>query len=115
MLLTDLVMPGVDGIEAIRRLRPPGSSTGILVLTSFGAEDQVIPAIRAGADGYLLKDVDPLSWPGRSAPSSRGEPMLAPPRRRRCHGGGFDDRRSTPTSRGSPPASARYSPVWDGV
>ena len=49
-------MPGVDGIEAIRRLRAAGSSVGILVLTSFSGAEQVIPAIRAGADGYMLKD-----------------------------------------------------------
>jgi DNA-binding NarL/FixJ family response regulator len=79
VLLLDLVMPNVDGVEAIGRLRRHGSSTRILVLTSFVAEDQVIPAIRAGADGYLLKDVDPLELAGAIRAVSRGEPMLAPP------------------------------------
>ena len=51
VLLTDLVMPGVDGIEAIRRLRAEGPPLGILVLTSFSGTEQVIPAIQAGADG----------------------------------------------------------------
>ena len=53
VLLTDLVMPGVDGIETIRRLRAEGQPLGILVLTSFSGSDQVIPAIQAGADGYF--------------------------------------------------------------
>ncbi len=79
VLLLDLVMPKVDGVEAIGRLRRHGSSTRILVLTSFVAEDQVIPAIRAGADGYLLKDVDPLELAGAIRAVSRGEPMLAAP------------------------------------
>ncbi len=79
VLLLDLVMPKVDGVEAIGRLRRHGSSTRILVLTSFVAEDQVIPAIRAGADGYLLKDVDPLELAGAIRAVSRGEPMLASP------------------------------------
>ena len=79
VLLLDLVMPQVDGVEAIGRLRRHGSATRILVLTSFVAEDQVIPAIRAGADGYLLKDVDPLELAEAIRAVSRGEPMLAPP------------------------------------
>ena len=78
VLLTDLVMPGVDGIEAIRRLRAAGRPLGILVLTSFSGADQVIPAIRAGADGYLLKDAGPGALEDAIRAVQRGEPMLAP-------------------------------------
>jgi len=78
VLLTDLVMPGVDGIEAIRRLRAGGAPLGILVLTSFSGADQVIPAIRAGADGYLLKDAGPSALEDAIRAVHRGEPMLAP-------------------------------------
>ena len=80
VLLLDLVMPRVDGVDAIGRLRRHGSSTRILVLTSFVAEDQVIPAIRAGADGYLLKDVDPLELAGRSVRSAAANRCWLPPR-----------------------------------
>ncbi|HKY65591.1 MAG TPA: response regulator transcription factor [Acidimicrobiales bacterium] len=78
VLLTDLVMPGVDGIEAIRRLRAADDRVGILVLTSFGGADQVIPAIRAGADGYLLKDAGPAALEDALRAVHRGEPMLGP-------------------------------------
>lgn len=78
VLLTDLVMPGVDGIEAIRRLRAEGPPLGILVLTSFSGTEQVIPAIQAGADGYLLKDADPAALDRAIRAVHRGEPMLAP-------------------------------------
>src|SRR5512136_661763 len=58
VVLMDLVMPGMDGIEAIRRIVDGRPESRILVLTSFSAEDKVFPAIKAGAMGYLLKDCD---------------------------------------------------------
>src|SRR5919106_3174794 len=78
VLLTDVVMPGVGGIEVIRRLRASGSPVGLLVLTSFSGADQVIPAIQAGADGYLLKDAGPATLADAIRAVHRGDPMLAP-------------------------------------
>ncbi|HYZ98892.1 MAG TPA: response regulator transcription factor [Acidimicrobiales bacterium] len=78
VLLTDVVMPGVGGIEVIRRLRASGSPVGLLVLTSFSGADQVIPAIQAGADGYLLKDAGPAALDEAIRAVHRGEPLLAP-------------------------------------
>ncbi|HET6774066.1 MAG TPA: response regulator transcription factor [Acidimicrobiales bacterium] len=78
VLLTDLVMGGVDGIEAITRLRAEGPPVGILVLTSFSGAEQVIPAIRAGADGYLLKDAGPEALARAIRAVHRGEPLLGP-------------------------------------
>jgi two-component system, NarL family, response regulator LiaR len=57
--LVDLVMPRVDGIEAIGRIRAERPETRVIVLTSFVDEDRMLPAVRAGAVGYLLKDVQP--------------------------------------------------------
>jgi len=59
VILMDLVMPQVDGISAIRHITSERPSAGILVLTSFAADDKILPAIKAGAQGYLLKDSDP--------------------------------------------------------
>jgi DNA-binding NarL/FixJ family response regulator len=78
VLLTDLVMPGVDGIAAIRELRAGGPPVGILVLTSFSGAEQVIPAIRAGADGYLLKDAGPGALEDAIRAVHRGDALLAP-------------------------------------
>jgi DNA-binding NarL/FixJ family response regulator len=54
--LMDIRMPEVDGIEATRRIIESGSATKILILTTYGADDLVLAALRAGASGYLLKD-----------------------------------------------------------
>lgn len=59
VILMDLVMPKMDGIEAIRNIREQFPTARILVLTSFDDDDRVFPAIKAGAQGYLLKDTKP--------------------------------------------------------
>jgi NarL family two-component system response regulator LiaR len=59
VILMDLVMPGKTGIQAIQEIRQENSEARILVLTSFGEDDQVFSAIKAGALGYLLKDSSP--------------------------------------------------------
>ena len=59
VVLMDLSMPGVDGIEAIRRLRTAGHQTPVVVLTSFAEPERVRSALEAGAVGYLLKDSEP--------------------------------------------------------
>jgi two-component system, NarL family, response regulator LiaR len=59
VVLIDLVMPRVDGIEAIRRLRERVPAARAIVLSSFVDDDKLFPAVRAGAAGYLLKDVQP--------------------------------------------------------
>jgi DNA-binding NarL/FixJ family response regulator len=59
VVLLDLKMPGVDGQTALEELRARGLSARVLVLTSVAESSHVLPAVRAGAVGYLYKDVDP--------------------------------------------------------
>ncbi|MDQ6601849.1 MAG: response regulator transcription factor, partial [Chloroflexota bacterium] len=59
VVLMDLTMPGMGGIAAIDALRQSYPSLKIIALTSFADDEQVFPALEAGADGYLLKDIDP--------------------------------------------------------
>ena len=78
VVLMDLVMPGTDGLEATRRITAGDGAPAVLVLTSFASDDQVIPAVRAGASGYLLKDVDPLDLEQAIRAVHRGEGLLSP-------------------------------------
>ena len=78
VVLLDLVMPRVDGLEAIRRIREQAPATRILVLTSFADDHTVLPAVRAGAAGYLLKDVQPPELAGAIRTVHAGEALLAP-------------------------------------
>ncbi|MEV7198315.1 response regulator transcription factor [Streptomyces griseoluteus] len=59
VILMDVLMPGTDGIEALRRLRALGNPARVLIVTSFTERRTVVPALRAGAAGYVYKDVDP--------------------------------------------------------
>jgi len=59
VILLDLVMPRLDGIGALRRLSEVAPGARVIVLTSFGEDERLFTALRAGASGYLLKDVEP--------------------------------------------------------
>jgi two-component system, NarL family, response regulator LiaR len=59
VVLMDLVMPALDGIEATRRILRERPDTRVIALTSFLDDDKLLPAVRAGAHGYLPKDVEP--------------------------------------------------------
>jgi DNA-binding NarL/FixJ family response regulator len=78
VVLMDLVMPRLGGVEAIERLRASGSTARVIVLTSFLDEDKVLPAVRAGAAGYLLKDVEPAQLVAAIRTVDRGEALLHP-------------------------------------
>jgi NarL family two-component system response regulator LiaR len=76
VILMDLVMPELDGIEATRQITSKVPGTHILVLTSFAADEKVFPAIKAGALGYLLKDSGPEELVEAIRKVHRGEPSL---------------------------------------
>src|SRR5215213_2341342 len=78
VVLMDLVLPGIDGVEATRRVKSVSPSTRIIVLTSFSDDDKVFPAIKAGAISYLLKDVSPMELARAVRAAKRGEAVLHP-------------------------------------
>lgn len=78
VILMDLLMPGMDGIEATRQITAHQPGARILVLTSFAADNKLFPAIKAGALGYLLKDSSPEELLRAIRQVHRGEPALHP-------------------------------------
>jgi two-component system, NarL family, response regulator LiaR len=78
VVLMDLVMPRLDGIEATRRIKQQAAGTAVIALTSFAGDDQVVPALEAGASSYLLKDVTPEELVDAIRAVHRGEPRLHP-------------------------------------
>lgn len=78
VVLMDLVMPHMDGIQAIRETRKLSPGTQVLVLTSFAEDDKVFPAIKAGAVGYQMKDVAPAELCDAIRAVHRGETPLHP-------------------------------------
>jgi DNA-binding NarL/FixJ family response regulator len=78
VMLLDLQLPSVDGVEALRMLRDRENPTRVLVLTSFTDPAKVVPALRAGAAGYLFKDVDPEALAQAIRAVHAGQVLLEP-------------------------------------
>ncbi len=76
--LVDLVMPGMDGVEATRRIKEVSPRTQVIILTSYHEDQHIVPAIRAGALSYLLKDVKPAELVEAVRKAARGEVVLHP-------------------------------------
>jgi DNA-binding NarL/FixJ family response regulator len=75
---SDIRMPGMDGIAAVRALRSRGDATPVLMLTTFDEPDLLLDATQAGAQGFLLKDADPADLHDAVLRLARGESMLQP-------------------------------------
>ncbi|GGV04144.1 DNA-binding response regulator [Streptomyces albospinus] len=78
VVLMDIKMPGTDGIEALRRLRELDNPVRVLVVTSFTEQRTVVPALRAGAAGYVYKDIDPDALAGAIRSVHAGHVLLQP-------------------------------------
>jgi DNA-binding NarL/FixJ family response regulator len=78
VVVMDVVMPKLDGIEAVRRIRDESPATRVLILTSFLDDEKVVPAVKAGAAGYLLKDIEPAELANAIRTVNGGEALLHP-------------------------------------
>ena len=78
VILLDLLMPQMDGVEATRKILESNPKSRVLILTSFGEDDKVFPAIRAGAQGYLLKDIQPRDLVQAIRETYQGKAQLHP-------------------------------------
>jgi DNA-binding NarL/FixJ family response regulator len=78
VVLMDLVMPRLDGVAAMQELRARGASPRVIVLTSFADDDRILPAVLAGAAGYLLKNVAPSELARAVRAAHAGEALLDP-------------------------------------
>ena len=78
VVLMDLRMPELDGIQATAELRRARSPTRVLILTTFDLDEYVYEAMKAGASGFLLKDVDPPDLANAVRAVARGDALLAP-------------------------------------
>jgi DNA-binding NarL/FixJ family response regulator len=78
VVLMDIRMPRLDGLEATRRVVASGSPSRVIVLTTFDTDDMVIEALRVGAAGFLLKDTPPDRLVAAVHAAAAGEPTLSP-------------------------------------
>jgi NarL family two-component system response regulator LiaR len=79
VILTDLIMPEKDGLQAIREIHKDSPSAKIIVLTSFAEDDRILAALKAGATGYLLKDSLPEELLAAIRDVYAGKPSLSSP------------------------------------
>lgn len=78
VVLMDIRMPRINGLEATRRVLTESQSPRVIVLTTFGADEYVVDALAAGADGFLLKDTPPPEIVAAIRAVASGEPILSP-------------------------------------
>ena len=78
VILMDLVMPHMDGVETISRITAQQENVRVIVLTSFATDDKIFPAIKSGAMGYILKDSEPEELVKAIRQVNLGEASLAP-------------------------------------
>ena len=78
VVLMDVLMPGLDGVEATRRIVDSGSDARVIILTTFDLDEYVYAALRAGASGFLLKDAQPAALLSAIRAVGSGDAVVAP-------------------------------------
>ncbi len=78
VVLMDLIMPGIGGVEATRQVKKTNPRTQVIVVTSYHEDEHIFPAIRAGALSYVLKDIDPDDLADAIRRANSGEAVLNP-------------------------------------
>jgi DNA-binding NarL/FixJ family response regulator len=78
VVLLDIRMPKMDGLAALEELRRTDTHTAVIVLTTFDTDQHILRALRCGADGFLLKDIEPRELIAAVHRVAAGEPMLSP-------------------------------------
>lgn len=78
VIVSDIRMPGVDGIALVRKLRESGDRTPVILLTTFDDSELMLAAVEAGAQGFLLKDASPEDLRSAILAVARGETLLQP-------------------------------------
>ncbi|MEV7976308.1 response regulator transcription factor [Streptomyces sp. NPDC086519] len=110
VVLMDVRMPGMDGIEATRRIAEAGGRSRVLVLTTFDVDEYVHAALRAGASGFLLKDARPEELLAGIRAVAGGDAVIAPALTRRI----LDEyARHVPTRRGDPDEDPRLASLTE--
>jgi NarL family two-component system response regulator LiaR len=111
VVLMDLIMPEMDGIQATQRICALGFGTKIIALTSFAEDEKIFPAIQAGATSFLLKDVSPMDLVEAIRAAYRGEARLHPNIARRL----MDHATARPATTAAPEITSREMEVLELV
>jgi NarL family two-component system response regulator LiaR len=102
VVLMDLIMPGMDGVETTRRLKQISPRSQVIILTSYHENEHIFPAIQAGATSYLLKDVGTAELADAVRKAARGEAVMNPQVAARV----MQELRAAPQQTGEPAPSA---------